>query len=98
MAKRELYDRDAKEVAAALSTWVKSIGGSDPESEHHRLEALWAYETIDVVEPELLGALLRAKDARVRAAAVHALYFWAGKIPNSTEMFAKAVEDENPQV
>src|SRR5262245_25763747 len=63
-AKRGLAERDPKEVAPALAAWTKKL-----EDEHDRLEALWAYQTIDVVEPDLLRSLLGAKDARTRAAA-----------------------------
>ncbi|HEV8377529.1 MAG TPA: PVC-type heme-binding CxxCH protein, partial [Tepidisphaeraceae bacterium] len=98
MARRELYERDAKEVAAALGTWVKNIGGSDPQSEHQRLEALWTYETIDVVEPNLLASLLKADDPHIRAAATHALHFWGKRVPNGIDLLGAAVADENPQV
>src|SRR5207248_11527001 len=98
MARRELYERNAIDVEAALATWVKNIGGSDPQSEHQRLEALWTYETIDVVEPNLLASLLKANDPHVRAAGTHALFFWAKKIPNALDLLAGAVADPNPQV
>jgi putative heme-binding domain-containing protein len=111
MARRELYERDAKEVAGALGKWVAAIGGTDAEAEHQKLEALWTYETIDVVEPNLLASLLAANDPHVRAAATHALYFWANRMPadggasptlqsqtRALELLAGRVGDENSQV
>jgi len=103
MARRELYERDAQEVAKAVSTWVKNIGGSDPESEHQRLEALWTYETIDVIEPNLLASVLKANDPHIRAAATHTLYFWGPRLGDggaspTLQLLETAVADQNPQV
>ena len=37
---------------------------TDPEFEHHRLEALWTYESLDVVEPDLLTRCSNSPDPR----------------------------------
>ncbi len=47
-AKRVLKERGAKEVVPALAAWVKGL-----DADHARLEALWTYQTLDVVEPDL---------------------------------------------
>ena len=68
----EIIGRDpakANEVAAALGKWLATISGDDSALDHNLLEALWTYQTIDVVEPALLRKLLVAKDARARSAA-----------------------------
>ena len=69
-AARVLAQRDHKELVPALATWVSTIAGSKPDDEHQLLEALWLYQSIDVVEPALLARLLRAQDARIRGAAI----------------------------
>lgn len=97
-AKRVMAERGAKEVEPALAAWVKSIKAEDLLAEHQRLEALWTYESIDVVEPNLLNELLASKDARVRAAAVRTVSHWHELLPNVQELLAKAIADEHPRV
>ena len=58
----------------ALAAWVKSSTRRTPSYEHHRLEALWMYQSLDVVEPKLLDTLLQReglpRPGRGRAGAV----------------------------
>jgi putative heme-binding domain-containing protein len=96
-ARRVLAERGAKAVVPALQTWVKELG-SDPATEPHRLEALWTFQTLDVAEPGLLHALLAARDARVRAAAVRVAGAWQTRLPDRLELLAARVADEHPQV
>jgi len=55
-----------------------------------------------VVEPKLLAELMKAKDPHVRAAAVHAMYFWGPRLEKeggaASRTLQEAVADENPQV
>ena len=97
-AKRVMTERGAKMVAPALGMWVATLDAKDPQVEQHRLEALWTYESIDVVEPKLLMELLVSKDARVRAAAVRTTSHWLESLPMAQNLLAKAVADENPRV
>jgi putative heme-binding domain-containing protein len=96
--RRLLYDMEAKTVAPALAAWVGALDPSDPELEHHRLEALWAYQTINVVEPELLKSMLRARDPRARAAATRVLRYWHEQISDPFDLLAALVADEHPRV
>ena len=57
------------ELTTALAEWVTKLDPNDPRFEHYRLEALWAYQTLDTPEPKLLGELLNSKTPQVRAAA-----------------------------
>ncbi len=45
-AKRELRDRDAKEVRRELDAWVQRLDAADPRFRHHQLEGLWTYRVI----------------------------------------------------
>ncbi len=94
-ARRTLAERDRNEVADALGKWVATISESDPASEHQLLEALWTYQTIDVVEPVLLRRMLRAKDARARRAATAVLGYWHDRVPDALSLFAAQARDEN---
>ena len=97
-ARRQLVERGAAAVAAALRRWVS---GLDPQSEgyeHDRLEALWVFQSLDVVEPDLLRDVLRSPEARSRAAAVRVLSCWQERISGAQEMLTRGVSDEHPRV
>jgi putative heme-binding domain-containing protein len=96
--RRVLVDRDHKEVAEELGKWVAAIQGSDTAAEHDLLEALWTYQTIDVVEPSLLTKLIHANDARVRAAAATVLGYWHDRVPDSMALLSAVTGDENMPV
>ena len=96
-AKRVLKERGTS-VLPALAAWVKGLDPSDPEVEHHRLEGLWAYESLDVVEPELLTLVLNSPDPRARAAAVRVTQHWLGRVDDPFGRLAARVIDENPRV
>jgi putative heme-binding domain-containing protein len=92
-AARVLAQRDRKEVVAALGKWVAGIGGKDPDDEHPLLEALWLYQSIDVVEPSLLARLLHARDYRIRAAATTVLGYWHDRLTDPALLLATQADD-----
>ena len=116
MARRILYDRASdpqkqSEIAEALRRFVARLDRQDPEYEHHRLEALWTFQTIDVVEPELLRSVLRSSKAEARAAAIIVLRYWlsdalAGippaasqiQVSEAMEWLGELVSDPHPRV
>jgi putative heme-binding domain-containing protein len=97
-AKRVLAERDAKAVAGALAVWVRGLQATDAELPHHLLEALWAYQTIDVVEPDLLRRLLSAEDPRIRAAATRVLGYWSDRLPAVEKLLGVQARDPHPRV
>jgi putative heme-binding domain-containing protein len=97
-AKRVLKERGAKDVLPALESWVKNLDPNGPDHEHHLLEALWTFESLDVVEPKLLDALLHAKDYHARAAAVRVLSHWHARVPNAIDLLSVRAVDDAPRV
>ena len=97
-AKRVLQERGATAVAPALAAWVPSIDDRDPDAEHQRLEAIWTYQSLDVVAPELLSRLLRSPDARVRAAATRVVRHWHDRLSDPLALLSVQVNDDNPRV
>jgi len=97
-ARRVLKERGAAKVLPALKTWVEKLDPKSPEDETLRLEALWIYQSLDMVEPKLLASLLEAKEGRVRAAATRVLAYWQERIPRALELLAERVSDEHPRV
>jgi putative heme-binding domain-containing protein len=95
---RMLAQQNRKEVISALARWVSAIAGSKPDEEHQLLEALWLYQSMDEVEPALLARLLRAQDARIRAAATTVLGYWHDRLANPALLLATQADDENIRV
>lgn len=96
-AKRVLRERgDA--ILPELEQWTAALDPSQEDYEHKLLEALWTYQSIDVVEPALLESLLNATDPKARAAAVRVVKHWHPRLDNPLNALARAVEDENPRV
>jgi putative heme-binding domain-containing protein len=97
-ARRVLKERGARTVLPALGAWLTRLDSRDPEFDHHRLEALWTYQALDVPEPALLQALLASAEPRVRAAASRVVRFWAGRLKDPHALLAARVRDQNPRV
>ncbi|GAB3726109.1 PVC-type heme-binding CxxCH protein [Spirosoma lituiforme] len=97
-AKQVLKARGATEVVPALQKWVHGLDKTDAEYEHNLLEALWVYQTLDVVNEPLLLHLLNAQNHKARAAALRALELWYPRLHNVPALLTKAVTDTHPQV
>ena len=98
LKERALHEGKKDEILAALGTWCRSL---DPTAAHffrQRLEALWMYQALDVVEPELLAACLRSSDANLRAAATRVLGHWLSREPKAVEYLTVLVQDQHPRV
>lgn len=97
-AKIELGGRDSKEVIAAVQKWEKALDKTDAKYEHNRLEALWVHQWHDIVNLELLGAVLKSPEPRARAQAVRVMGYWRDRVPNALALLMKAATDENMRV
>ncbi len=89
-AKRQLVERGAAKVLPDLDAWTKARPTSEEKA---RLNALWTYQAFNQVPATLLTELLGAKDARVRAGALHAL-----PETGSLAVLEKLVADAHPRV
>ncbi len=97
-ARIELSDRKTTEVVAALTKWIAALDQSNPDYEHHLLEALWLHQSHNVVTVELLERLLSAKDARARAAATRVLCYWRDRVPAVLDYLRRLAVDPHPRV
>jgi putative heme-binding domain-containing protein len=97
-AKRVLKERGSAHVQPALAAWLSRLDSADPHTEHHQIEGLWTYQSVDIVEPQLLTRLLGAKDHRVRAAATRVLANWHTRVSDPLGMLAGRVQDEHSRV
>ncbi|CAM4341087.1 c-type cytochrome [Cytophagaceae bacterium 50C-KIRBA] len=96
--RRELRGRKASEVLPKITTWVANLDKSDPNYEHHVLEALWVSWGLNIVDQTLLNQLLNSKDYHVRTAAVRVLRYTGHQVENQADLLAKAVEDNHGRV
>ncbi|MEP6663453.1 MAG: PVC-type heme-binding CxxCH protein, partial [Verrucomicrobiota bacterium] len=91
-AQRVLTERGAK-IEKDLGRWTAA-----QTAEKAWLEALWMYQSIDVVQPDLLEKCLKAGDGRVRAAAVRVFTAWQNRLPNVAIVAAELAKDPHPRV
>lgn len=97
--RRELRERDAKEVLAHLSTWIAGLDSTDPRYEHQLLEGLWVSWGLNQVDEPLLRRLLfDAKDHRVRTAAVRVLRYVGHLVADQASLLEQAANDESGRV
>ena len=94
----ELRGRPADEVMVGLKRWVVGLSASDLNLERHCLEALWVSWGLERVDVALLDKLLKAKDYRVRAAAVRVLRYNVAQVANHQTLLLRAAGDVHGRV
>ncbi len=98
LAKVELAKHEPKEVASAAKKWAAALDKTDAEYEHHRLEALWTHQWVDVVDVDLLKEVLASPEPRARAAATRVLCYWKDRVPGALDLLRVSVNDADPRV
>lgn len=96
--RRELAARDSAQVLEGLAAWTKSLDPQEANYEHHMLEALWAYQTQNKVNTDLLTFLLNTKDHRARAAATRVVSFWLDQLDAPLDLLRQRIDDPHPRV
>ncbi len=97
-ARRVLTERGTS-IEPDLARWVRAH--QDEKDQKALLEALWMYQSINVVEPDLLEKTLQARDGRIRAAATRVVGAWHSRLgtgTDPTEILAQRLSDEHPRV
>jgi len=97
-AKRVLKERGADRVRSELDAWTQALDPKDSEYEHHRLEALWMYQGLDVANPRLLESILKSRTPQARAAGLRVVPHWKDVLPSALDWLEAAVADDNAQV
>ncbi|NND07246.1 MAG: c-type cytochrome [Saprospiraceae bacterium] len=98
MAKQTLKTKEASQVMSALDKWLSSLDTQHPDYDHHRLEALWTVQTLNLIDVDLLKSVLQSKTAGARSAAARVLYYWNEKVPDALDLLKVAVQDADPGV
>jgi mono/diheme cytochrome c family protein/glucose/arabinose dehydrogenase len=97
-AKVELDTHPTKDVIAAVQKWEMGLDKTDRSYEHHRLEALWVHQWHNIVNVDLLKAVLASPEPRARAQAVRVLCYWRDRVPDALAKVGAAVSDAAPRV
>ena len=97
-ARRALRDQTPATVLTELDKWVAGLSRDDPEFWHHRLEALWLKQSLDVVDPPMLLTMLTCPEPKARAAATRVLCYWRDRVADPLGLLQKQVGDEHPRV
>jgi putative heme-binding domain-containing protein len=95
---RELRAHAPEEVLPALAKWTAALDTSDPNYEHHLLEALWTTWGLNRVDEALLRRLMDSKDYRVRAACVEVVRYNGHRLADQAELLKKAARDPHSRV
>jgi len=96
--RRELRGRPTNQVLTTMKTWIAGLDKNDPRYEHHLLEGLWVSWGANKVDQGLLRQLLKAKDYRVRAAAVQVVRYTGHQVPDQADLLMQAVRDDHSRV
>src|SRR5688500_16209423 len=97
-ARRELWDRPAKDVLAAVDAWVKKLNPSEKDYDRLLAAALWIQQGHRAVSSAMLEKVFAAKAQQARAAAVRVLSDEWDRIPNGMSILKKAAVAEHPRV
>ncbi len=98
-AKLQLKQRGAAEVLPQLEAWLANLDPAADDYEKLRLEGLWVYQNLNVVNPVLLGQVAASPDHRARAAALRVADQWTTMLPDGgMGLMTRGVRDEHPRV
>ncbi|MEK6250096.1 MAG: PA14 domain-containing protein, partial [Planctomycetales bacterium] len=101
-ARLELSSRDSKEVAMALANFTGKLDASRAAAERDEaqalLECLWVCEEHRQPDMELVKKTFKAKEPRVRAAAIRTLGHWQGRVNDWEPLLLAAADDASPLV
>jgi azurin/lysophospholipase L1-like esterase len=98
LAKVELGKHGSAAVAAAAKKWAAGLDPKDPAYWHHMAEALWVHQWHNVVDQDLLNAVLQSPEPNARAAATRVVCYWRDRLPQALGMLKSLAADQSPRV
>ena len=98
-AKLQLKQRGPTEVLPKLEAWLSSLDPGSDNYEKLRVEGLWVYQNLNVLNTTLLGQIAKSPDHRARAAALRVADQWSSMLPDGgMGLMTRGVRDEHPRV
>ncbi|MDG2422727.1 MAG: plastocyanin/azurin family copper-binding protein [Phycisphaerales bacterium] len=98
LARRALQEGDPSEVLPEVDAWVSDLDPTDPDYEHHLVEALWIHQGHNDVDESLLEQVLTANDPHARMAGMRVLRWWLDEVDDPFPMLERGVLDRNERV
>jgi putative heme-binding domain-containing protein len=96
--RRLLAARDFDEIRQPLTEWVAKLNPSDPDFEHHLLEAVHVYESHEIVNEDLLQKLAKGKEPGARGYAAHVAGRWADRLKTPLAILRPLITDSVARV
>lgn len=97
-AKQELKKRKSPATLNRIEEWFHNLDPSDDGFEHHRVEALWALQTLGQFNQDMIETVVESRTPEARAAAIRILYHDHEKANDVIAILEKAVQDSDSQV
>ncbi|MFM8931985.1 MAG: dehydrogenase, partial [Gemmataceae bacterium] len=92
-ARKELASRPSAQVVPAAEAWASGLMDS-----HDILEALWLFQSHDVVNSKLLDRVLASENHKARAAGVRVLVAWRDRLANPLDTLRRLAADPEARV
>ena len=92
-ARLELTGRESTDVVTRVGAWAAERDVSKPDDAQALLECLWVFEEQRVPNMDLLTTVFKAKNERVRAAAIRTLGHWASQVDDWEPVLVAAARD-----
>ena len=93
LARSELRNRNKAEVLPLMKSWSDGL-----KDDFSLLQAMWAYQSLNAINHEIVKKLASSSDARYRAAALRFIYNTYEEVEGAETIVSKAIDDENAQV
>ncbi|TWT91195.1 PVC-type heme-binding CxxCH protein [Neorhodopirellula pilleata] len=96
-ARKELSERDADKVLAALERWVDTLHPDASEYSHCLVEAMWACQNVERPSEKILRMVLNASDGNARSAGARIIRYWHEHLKDPIAMIAQTSGDPFPR-
>jgi len=96
--KRLLFNKPTEEVLPAADIWVSKLNPKNPDYELMLYRVMGVFEAHEVVRPEILDKMLRAKNYKVRAYVARVIGHSANQLDNPLALLEKCIHDKHPRV
>ncbi|MCH2212093.1 MAG: GDSL-type esterase/lipase family protein [Fuerstiella sp.] len=97
-ARLELSGQDPQNIMHQVGNFAANLDSQNPRDAQALLECLWVFEEQRIPNPGLLAMVYRAREPRVRAAAIRTLGNWTAKIGDWKRLLNQAATDESALV
>ncbi len=92
-----LTETDLQATLRALAAWSENLDPSDPNYDHHIIEGLWLYQSLDEPNEAYLRRALELNTGQARAAATRLIRYWHRDLSDPIGIVAQMASDPFPR-